>query len=64
MPAEVSEEVVGKKAKYPALAAPWRRFIAHDRVQVLEKITIDRADQAAVRDTVARLRGTDVARRR
>ncbi|TFV47161.1 hypothetical protein [Blastococcus sp. TF02A-35] len=61
VPAEVSEEVLGKKGKYPALPAPWRRFIAHDRVRVLEKITIDRADQAAVRDTVARLRGTDAA---
>lgn len=61
VPAEVSEEVLGKQMKYPSVAVPWRRFIAHDRVRVLEAITIDREDQAAVRDNVARLRGTSAA---
>jgi hypothetical protein len=61
VPGEVSNEVLGKARKYPTLATPWKKFIAHDRVHVLDVIDLDRDDQAAVREKVAELRGTTAA---
>jgi hypothetical protein len=61
IPGEVDAEVRGKKRQYADLAESWQRFTVSDRVHVLDVIELSRPDQAAVRDTVARLRGTTAA---
>lgn len=61
VPGEVSNEVLDKAYKYPTAKTPWKRFIANDRVRVLDPIDLERTDQADVREVVARLRGTSEA---
>jgi len=61
VPGEVDKEVRDKRFSYPDLADTWPRFTRSDRVQILDVIELHRPDQAAVRNTVARLRGTSAA---
>ncbi len=58
IPAEVSDEVVGKDSKFPGLALRWKKLIASNRVTILPRLLLDDPAQSSVVSRVAALRSS------